>query len=115
MSTPWLLLIVCWGHMGYLLFEPRHQWPAFASGLGLLAAALVWAQRGPRRGARWFLCAWGAVEGLQVFLCQGAQVWARVPGPDGMCAAYTGWPLLWWGLWAVAVIAYWIAMEARDG
>jgi hypothetical protein len=114
-TTPWLLILIAWAHLGERLFAPQHRWSVLMSGVGLLSAVLVWQQRGPKFGGRWLLCAWGASEGLQLFVCQGAFVWWPRQGQDGMCAAYTGWPLLWWGLWGLLVVTYWIAMEARDG
>lgn len=114
-STASLLLLLAWAHAGHLLFEPRHQWGAFASGLGLLAAVLVWQQRGPRFAARWWLCLWGAFECAQVFVCQGLQAWQPVDAPFGSCSAYTGLPLFGWGLGLLAVVAGLLARGNNDG
>lgn len=53
----------------------------------------------------------GVEEGTQVAVCQMAQNWWPIPGPNGMCSAYAGLPLMWWGTCLVAVLAYWIAKE----
>lgn len=114
-STPWLIVLLVWAHAGELLFPPEKKWTVVISGLGLVTAVLAWKQRGDRLSGRWLLCAWGACEGLQVFLCQGAYIWWPRAGPNGMCTAYTGWPFLWWGLWGLLIAVYWIAREARNG
>jgi hypothetical protein len=105
LSTPLLLTLLTWAHLGYLLFKPEHQFAMFASGLGLVATVFAWNQRGKRFTGRWFLCLWGAFEGSQVFVCQAAQVQWPIPGPHGMCSVYTGLPLFGWGLGLLAVVA----------
>lgn len=112
-GTPWLLALLAWAHMGYALFP--NQWAAFASGLGLLSAVLLWPLRGAMFSTRWFVVMFGVEEGGQVFVCQMAQSWWPLPGPQGMCSAYTGWPLLWWGLWVAALLVLWIAKELGHG
>jgi hypothetical protein len=102
-----LLALLAMTHYGYELFPNR--WAAFAAGLGLTTAVLLWLQRGPRRAFLWPVSVWGAFEGAQVFACQMAQNWWEdKAGPfQGMCDVYTGVPLYMAGLSALAIIAYW--------
>lgn len=83
LSTPWLLVLLAWAHAGELLFPPEKKWTVVISGLGLATAVLAWKQRGDRLSGRWLLCAWGASEGFQVFVCQGAYIWWPREGPNG--------------------------------
>ena len=115
-STVWLLLLVFSTHYAYE-FAPR-KWAAFASGLGAMTAVLVWAQRGVRFKARWWLCLWAAIEGWEVFACQGAANWftdVQAAPFGGMCDVLVGAPLYRWGLGAAALVCYLIAKEAPDG
>lgn len=107
----WLLALLVWAHLGYTMFP--HKMAAFASGLGMLTAYLLWTIRGERFSIRWFICLWGIVEGLQVFVCQGLYNWWPVSTKGGMCEAYTGWPLTWYGLWCIATLTYWLARKEQ--
>ena len=105
---PWALLaLLAMTHYGYEAFPNR--WAAFASGLGLTTAVLLWQQRGPRKAFLWPVSVWGAFEGAQVFVCQGAQNWigGQAGSFQGMCDVYTGLPLYMAGLSALAILAYW--------
>lgn len=106
MNTPWLFILIAWTHLSDRLFD--HRWAAFASALGLCTVVLLWPLRGKRWSLRWWVVLLGVEEGLQVFLCQGAQNWWPIPGPDGMCVAYTGFPFMWYGLWLFACLAVWV-------
>lgn len=106
LSTPWLLSILVWAHLSDVLFQNR--WAAFTSGLGIALAILTWNQRGQRFSIRWFICLWGAIEGLEIFVCQGLYNWFPKDGDLGQCSAYTSLPLYGWGTVAVAVLAYWV-------
>jgi len=112
-GTLWLFVLLVYVHLGYYGF--RHPWAAAVAGLGLLSAILVWGLRGPAWSLRWFVCLWGAIEGLQIFVCQLSWNWHPVKSDAGICEAYTGWPLLWWGLWVVAILASRFATEKSDG
>lgn len=92
-----------------LFEEPTRRWGAGVSALGLGMMILTWKQRGRRFSLRWMICLWGAVEGLEVFVCQGLYVFFPKPGTMGQCSAYTNLPLYQWGLVSVAVLTYWIA------
>lgn len=96
--------------MGYYQFP--NQWAAFASGLGLMTAVLLWTMRGERFSIRWFIVLFGIQEGLQVFVCQMSYNWWPVETETGMCEAYTGWPLTWYGIWCAATLAYWLANKS---
>jgi hypothetical protein len=112
-KTLWLFLLLVWVHLSDVLFPNR--WAAFVSGLGLGTAVLVWMQRGRRFSIRWFICLWGAIEGLQIFVCHGAFNWFPIRSEKPLCEAYTGWPLYGWGIVCVAVLAYWMVTEKDNG
>lgn len=109
MNTVWLFLLLVWVHVSDVLFQNR--WGAFTSGLGLGMAVLTWAQRGRYFSTRWFIALWGTVEGLEIFVCQGAYVFFPKQGTMGQCSAYVNLPLYQWGLVAVAVLLYRVAKE----
>lgn len=110
-----LLVLLGGAIYGYCLFKPEDQYPVFAAGMGLALAIFTWRERGPRFKSRWFLCAWGTTEFVEVFVCQGAQLWWVIEGPQGMCSAYTGLPLFSWGTVWFAVLIYRLAKDIPRG
>lgn len=106
-DTVWLFVALAWAHLGDVLFP--HRWAAFVSGLGLISAVFVWTMRGPRFALRWFICLWGAIEGLQVFVCHLSYNWWPKTGPRGLCEAYTNFPLYWYGICSILVLSIWVA------
>lgn len=106
-ETVWLFILLAWAHLGDVLFP--HRWAAFVSGLGLISAVFVWTMRGPRFALRWFICLWGAIEGLQVFVCHLSYNWWPKTGPRGLCEAYTNFPLYWYGICSILVLSIWVA------
>lgn len=115
MNTPSLLLALVVGHGLYLLVPDEAKGPVYAASLGFLLAVLTWTQRGPVGKARWFICVWGAIEGLQMIPCQLAQLWAPVGAGDSLCQAHTGWPVVWWSLWAILIVTYIFWVEEENG
>lgn len=105
LSDPWFLAVIAWAVAGYKLFPEEHQYAAFGSGQGLTIAVLCWFLREKRWGVRWWVAMFGVEEGLQVFACQLLQIWKPIPGPQGMCSAYTELPLFWFGAWALLLLA----------
>jgi hypothetical protein len=113
LSTTWLFAFLVWAHLSDVLFANR--WAAFASGLGLLTAVLVWSQRGQLLSPRWCVCLWGAFEGMQVFVCQGLFNWYPVKGEFGQCSAYASLPFYGVGLGSAAFLAGWLKGKIEHG
>lgn len=113
--TIWLLILFVATHYGYE-FAP-HPYAAFTSGLGALVAILAWEIRGPKAKARWFVCLLGAIEGWQIFVCQGMQNWVdfNLPRFHGACEYFFGLPTYAWGMGLWAVVAGFVAAEATNG
>ena len=107
MKTIWLFVLIVWAFVGYYLFPD--PWASAMSFQGLALGVLLWHQRGPAFGLRWFVCLFGADEAMQVFVWHLMWNWWRPTGTGELGEAYTHWPLFWYGMLAVAFLTYWIA------